>query len=422
VNRLLALAASAAATATAQTSTATAQTYFVAPDGADTSGSCTANTASNAFPTIQDALACAVSGDTISLAPTGSTPYPGFGTVSQNITISPASGAIARTVAVDETTAALTVGAGATVKLTGVTLNGGSNPAAPDVTNHGVLTLTRDSITASPATGGIENSSAGASAARLTLNGTTVSGNVGTQSGAGVTSVTGTGTGAVSLTVENSTIAGNNAVEGEVGGVYTGLGTTAKFINATITGNQGEGSGTTGGLFTAAGAGAVVLSNTIIGGNAGGGNPDCSGHLADGPGGHNLIGNIGTGTGTGACSGLTNGVNGDQVSVPAGLLPLASNGGPTNTAALAPSSPAIAAGDPTTCAQAPISGKDQRGHKRKASSHGSCDIGAYDTGGKPVTVHTYFVAPNDTDQRGHSRNATTRGGCDIGAYDTGGAS
>ena len=293
VNRLLALAASAAATATAQTSTATAQTYFVAPDGADTSGSCTANTASNAFPTIQDALACAVSGDTISLAPTGSTPYPGFGTVSQNITISAASGATARTVAVDETTAALTVGAGATVKLTGVTLNGGSNPAAPDVTNHGVLTLTRDSITGSPATGGIENSSAGASAARLTLNGTTVSGNVG------------------------------------------------------------------------------------------GGNPDCSGHLADGPGGHNLIGNIGTGTGTGACSGLTNGVNGDQVSVPAGLLPLASNGGPTNTAALAAGSPAIGAAGATTCEQAPI---------------------------------------NDTDQRGHSRNATTRGGCDIGAYDTGGAS
>ncbi len=144
-----------------------------------------------------------------------------------------------------------------------------------------------------------------------------------------------------------------------------------------------EGSGTTGGLFTAAGAGAVVLSNTIIGGNGGGGDPDCSGHLADGPGGHNLIGNIGTGTGTGACSGLTNGVNGDQVSVPAGLLPLASNGGPTNTAALAAGSPAIGAASATTCEQAPI---------------------------------------NDTDQRGHSRNATTRGGCDIGAYDTGGAS
>jgi hypothetical protein len=65
------------------------------------------------------------------------------------------------------------------------------------------------------------------------------------------------------------------------------------------------------------------------------------------PGRHNLIGKIGTGTATGACSGLANGVNGDQVSVPAGLLPLASNGGPTNTAALASASPAIGTGNVT---------------------------------------------------------------------------
>jgi hypothetical protein len=58
---------------------------------------------------------------------------------------------------------------------------------------------------------------------------------------------------------------------------------------------------------------------------------------------HNLIGNIGTGTGTGACSGLANGVNGDQISVPPGLT-LANNGGPTNTAALATGSPAIGTG------------------------------------------------------------------------------
>jgi hypothetical protein len=99
------------------------------------------------------------------------------------------------------------------------------------------------------------------------------------------------------------------------------------------------------------------------------------------PTGHNLSDNIGTGTGTGACSGLTNGVNGDQVSVPTGLLPLASNRGPTNIAALAPTSPAIGAGNATTCEQAPICGKDQRGHSRNATTRGSCDIGAYNTGG-----------------------------------------
>ena len=54
-----------------------------------------------------------------------------------------------------------------------------------------------------------------------------------------------------------------------------------------------------------------------------------AGKLANGPGGHKLIGNIGTGTATGACSGLTNGVNGD----------------------------------------------------RNATTRGRCDIGVYDTGG-----------------------------------------
>lgn len=48
---------------------------------------------------------------------------------------------------VDETSAARTVTADATVTLTltltGVTLNGASNVSGPDVTNNGTLTLTR---------------------------------------------------------------------------------------------------------------------------------------------------------------------------------------------------------------------------------------------------------------------------------------
>jgi hypothetical protein len=136
-------------------------------------------------------------------------------------------------------------------------------------------------------------------------------------------------------------------------------------------------------LTAAPAAGPVALSNTIIGGNTGGANPDCAGNLADGPGGHNLIGNIGTGTATGACSGLANGVDGDQVRVPAALLPLAATAGPPNTAALAPISPAIGTGNPTTCARAPIGGKDQRDDSRNATTRGSCDIGAYGTGGAP---------------------------------------
>lgn len=67
----LAIASGSAAGAATHTATAPLHTYHVAPNGTDTSGSCTANTTSNAFPTIADALACAVNGDAISLAPTG---------------------------------------------------------------------------------------------------------------------------------------------------------------------------------------------------------------------------------------------------------------------------------------------------------------------------------------------------------------
>jgi len=126
----------------------------------------------------------------------------------------------------------------------------------------------------------------------------------------------------------------------------------------------------------------VTLSNTLLAANtlgAGASDPDCAGALTDGPGGHNLLGNnVG-------CSGLTNGVNGDQVGAGASpidprLVPLANNGGPTQTMALLAGSPAIGAGDTTTCEQAPINDLDQRGVPRNAALRRACDIGAYDTG------------------------------------------
>jgi hypothetical protein len=80
-------------------------------------------------------------------------------------------------------------------------------------------------------------------------------------------------------------------------------------------------------------------------------------------------------------AGLTNGVDGDQLNVAPGLRPLADNGGPTNIAALSATSPAIGKGNATTCEKAPINDKDQRGHKRNATTRGGCDVGAYDTGG-----------------------------------------
>jgi len=53
---------------------------------------------------------------------------------------------------------------------------------------------------------------------------------------------------------------------------------------------------------------------------------------------------------------------------------LANNGGPTQTIALESGSPAINAGDPEVCANAPVKGVDQRGYVRATD----CSIGAFE--------------------------------------------
>ncbi len=54
------------------------------------------------------------------------------------------------------------------------------------------------------------------------------------------------------------------------------------------------------------------------------------------------------------------------------------NGGPTQTIALLPGSPAIDAGDSAVCANPPVNGVDQRGFARPGSGHTQCSIGAYE--------------------------------------------
>jgi len=64
------------------------------------------------------------------------------------------------------------------------------------------------------------------------------------------------------------------------------------------------------------------------------------------------------------------------------LDPLANNGGPTQTRALAAGSPAIDAGNNTVCAAPPINNLDQRGQTRPVDGDGNasavCDIGAFE--------------------------------------------
>jgi fibronectin-binding autotransporter adhesin len=167
-----------------------------------------------------------------------------------------------------------------------------------------------------------------------------------------------------SLVVANSTFAGNRAPQpaGHGGGIANSGPSTV--INSTFTGNQAPGGGSA--IFTHEG-GVVTLQNTIVAGGASG---NCLGPIIDG--GHNL-----QFPGT-SC--------GNRIpSVDPGVLPLADNGGPTQTAALSPESPAIGAGDPTVCLASPVDNVDQRGAPRIAGGETRCDIGAFEMGGAPPT-------------------------------------
>ncbi len=57
---------------------------------------------------------------------------------------------------------------------------------------------------------------------------------------------------------------------------------------------------------------------------------------------------------------------------------LEDNGGPTQTIALLPGSPAIDAGDADVCANPPVNGVDQRGYMRPGDGSATCSIGAYE--------------------------------------------
>ena len=202
--------------------------------------------------------------------------------------------------------------------------------------------------------------------------------------------------------IVDSTVAGNRAaagpdVEGDGGGIYVGNKGRLDLTNSTVAGNAAFTSG--GGIFSDAGGHAAINFSTIarnradsdgkFGGTTGGVhlrttgvavpatarvansivalNVETGGAGADCGG----IGFLGTGinlistTNQGTCSDAT-----PIVAVNPLLGPLARNGGPTQTIALLPGSPAIgAAGAGKTPA------RDQRGVKRADP-----DLGAYERG------------------------------------------
>ncbi len=245
----------------------------------------------------------------------------------------------------------------------------------------------------------------------LTLTDSTVSGNsTGGFRGGGFVNVAG------QATLTNSTISGNTSTGQGAGGLWNWIGGTLTLINCTVSGNTGN--GYSGGIlndgstltltnstvsgnhdingssaFVAGGVGntggPVTIKNTLVANNtinAGNSPSDCAGAITSQ--GFNLIRNT-----TGAT--ITPAQTTDIFGLDPLLGALANNGGPTQTMALLPGSPAI---DKGSAANYPISGNpiltDQRGSLRPkdftvianpAGGNGS-DIGAFEVQSLPLTI------------------------------------
>ena len=236
-----------------------------------------------------------------------------------------------------------------TASISGLTITGGTTPSGSFDTTTG-------------------NGGGLANFGTTTLNNCTVSGNSAGFVGGGLYN-------AGTLTMTNCTVSANSAEligrGGANGNPFTNqlVTGTLTMTNCTVSANPGSG--------LVVYFGPATLTNTIVAGNAG---SDIFAGFVGGPGAdapslsgtNNLIG-------TGSAGALTNGVNGNLVGVTNPLLaPLGNYGGPTQTVALLPGSPAINAGTngpgiPTT---------DQRGLGRV----GAVDIGAFESQGFTLTV------------------------------------
>jgi hypothetical protein len=287
-----------------------------------------------------------------------------------------------------------------TLTVTGCTVSGNVATEGGGIYNEGTLRVSDSTLSGNVVSdpgfalgGAIYNGSH----ATLTVSDSTLSGNV-ARSGTGLAA----GGGIYSegtLTLRDSTLSGNNVSAGGIGGgvggailiqLYSGMviisecnisgnsasgtglaagigggiesqGTTVSITGSTISGNSASTKG--GGIQNDLTAGTMpVLVNTIVAGDTAPSAPDVDGIFTSL--GHNL-----TGQTDGSMGWLASDLTGTSAAPLDPLLgPLQDNGGPTETMALLPGSPALNAGDPGQLGTA-----DQRGVVRT----GGVNIGAY---------------------------------------------
>ncbi len=390
----------------------------------------TVNTTSDALPvagdcagtsqcSLRQAIAAASAGDTVSL-PASATPYAvalGAIDVDNAITIS---GAGANTTTIDGSgngdAGIFTIDGSAT--FSGVTISDGNagssgEGGALDI-DSGNVELDNDTLSYDTAAdgGAIELTSDGG----LTINDSTLGpGDVavanGTEDGFGGAI---DNNGSLAATITDSTISGDSATGGGVGGgISTEDGGRTTLSFDTIAFNSATGTGAAGGdLYSDNGGNdpdGFTIGATIVADGAAPTGGDCNSN--DGvnggyeSGGYNLTDGIAA-TGTAAC----NFTQSTDLLGDARLGPLADNGGPTETEALAAGSPAIEQIPAGDCIAT-----DQRGYARPEGT--DCDIGALEAGyGETVpqwsVAHDFLASPNDANP---SRDSF--GNTDVWSYD-----
>lgn len=179
---------------------------------------------------------------------------------------------------------------------------------------------------------------------RLNMINSTVSGNHANFSAGGLFLIN-----SAFVSLENVTISGNTSNRDS--GALIANSSTLSIVNSTVASNSAP---NVAGIGVAGVDSVVTLVNTILANSVDA--ADCEVRL-DGT----IIVDLNSIVGDGTC--------GANRSGDPGLLPLADNGGPTPTHALAPNSIAIDTGEPSTCLST-----DQRGEQRDSQ----CDVGAFE--------------------------------------------
>ncbi len=336
----------------------------------------------NALPVITGSVSITGNGATITRS--GSTAFRLFDVASGG-SLSLAGLTISNGLADDGTNGGGAIFSRGPLTVTSATFSGNSSPAATGtsggaINSSGPLSVSLSTFTGNTAQegGGIFNQSTTATA---TVTDTTFSGNTATIfGGGGITDAQGT------TDVTRDTFSGNTAA-GTAGGGAIDNDAIVNITNSTFTGNT---AGTNGGgaiqnfgtaniswttlsgnsspfganLHNGAAGVTTTVSESIVA-NGGGGGSNCSGTPTIVDGGYNI--DSGTSCGFSTANHSRPGTNPD-------LGVLASNGGPTQTMALAPNSPAVNA-VPASVAGC-SGGTDQRGVSRPQGN--ACDIGAYE--------------------------------------------